>query len=277
MVATLESYMAETSKSYDNSRKALQNQIDALSGQLASTQNNLNKQYAQQQQNLNDAKNYAGETASMQAAGSGGSFGGKANIANRKYYQQNFVPAQTQLNTNKSNALENAQQQSNSNRLTLEQQLANLNDQANQTAISRYDTAKQAEGAANLQRELANKQIAAQNAAYKYMYGSSSSSSPYSFYNDNSGGLQFYNTKNNSGVRFATYANANGVNNASGYINTLKQLGLNNEATRLSEIMKYNPKKSLTANTGKNYQTYKYSYLSPEDNNILDRLGLKLG
>lgn len=277
MVATLESYMAETSKSYDNSRKALQNQIDALSGQLASTQNNLNKQYAQQQQNLNDAKNYAGETASMQAAGSGGSFGGKANIANRKYYQQNFVPAQTQLNTNKSNALENAQQQSNSNRLTLEQQLANLNDQANQTAISRYDTAKQAENAANLQRELAQKQIDATNAAYKYMYGSSTSSSPYSFYNDDSGGLQFYNTKNNSGVRFATYANANGVNNASGYINTLKQLGLNNEATRLSEIMKYNPKKSLTANTGKNYQTYKYSYLNPEDNNILDRLGLKLG
>lgn len=277
MVATLESYMAETSKSYDNSRKALQNQIDALSGQLASTQNNLNKQYAQQQQTLNDAKNYAGETASMQAAGSGGSFGGKANIANRKYYQQNFVPAQTQLNTNKSNALENAQQQSNSNRLTLEQQLANLNDQANQTAISRYDTAKQAENAANLQRELAQKQIDATNAAYKYMYGSSTSSSPYSFYNDNSGGLQFYNTKNNSGVRFATYANANGVNNASGYINTLKQLGLNNEATRLSEIMKYNPKKSLTANTGKNYQNYKYSYLNPEDNNILNRLGLKLG
>jgi hypothetical protein len=164
---SIEEYTAEVSKSYDNSRNALQNQINAIEGNLATTQKQINENYANQQNLLNNQRNQAASAASMQAAGSGGSFGGRANIANKKYYEQTFVPAQTQLNTNQSQALENAQSQANSNRLTLESQLASLNDEIARQGLARYYDELEKERQAELQR----KAIAAQQAAYASYLG----------------------------------------------------------------------------------------------------------
>lgn len=171
MAKSIEYYTAEVSKSYDNSKKALQNQINAIEGNLAKTQSQINENYAQQQNTLNNQRNQAASSASMQAAGSGGSFGGAANIANKKFYEQTYVPAQTQLNTNQSQALENAQSQADTNRLSLEGQLANLNDQIARTGLQRYyDVLNQEREDAYRKQQLAlqKKQLAAQNAAAKY-------------------------------------------------------------------------------------------------------------
>ena len=165
MAKSIEYYTAEVSKSYDNSRKALQNQINAIEGNLAKTQAQINENYAQQQNTLNNQRNSAASSASMQAAGSGGSFGGAANIANKKYYEQQFVPAQTQLNTNQSQALENAQSQADANRLSLESQMANLNDEIARQGLARYYDVLEKER----QERLARAQIAAQNAANRYL------------------------------------------------------------------------------------------------------------
>lgn len=162
---SIEEYTAEISKAYDNSRNALQNQINAIEGNLAQTNKQINENYAQQQNLLNNQRNQAASAASMQAAGSGGSFGGAANIANKKYYEQTFVPAQTQLNTNQSQALENAQAQANSNRLSLESQLAAMNDEIAKLGVQRYYDELEKERQAELQRQA----IAAQNRAYSYL------------------------------------------------------------------------------------------------------------
>ena len=169
MVQSLEQYVAQATQAYQPAQTAIQNQINALSGQLATTNEQINKNYAQQQAGLNRQRNIAAETASLQAAGSGGSFGGAANIANRKYYDQSFVPAQAQLQTNKSNELLQARQDNNNQRTNLNSQLANLQAQANQQALAQYyadlEAEKQREAQLRAQRE-AN---AAQNAYYKYM------------------------------------------------------------------------------------------------------------
>lgn len=143
VASTLEEYIAESTKSYDSSRKAIQSQLDSLSSQLAAAEEGINRNFAVQQQNLDDQRQTAASNASMQAAGSGGSFGGRANIANRDYYQQVFVPAVTQLQTNQANALSEARQSSENQRLSLNYQLAQLADQAYSTALSRYDAGQQ--------------------------------------------------------------------------------------------------------------------------------------
>lgn len=139
MARTLEQFVTETTNAYKPSQDAIQNQINALSGQLAETEANINKQFAVQQQNLDDQRQTAASNASMQAAGSGGSFGGKANIANRNYYRDAYIPAVTQLQTNQSQALSEARQRSENQRLSLQSMLASLMTQANTSALSRYD------------------------------------------------------------------------------------------------------------------------------------------
>ena len=74
----------------------------------------------------------------MAAAGSGGSFGGQGNLARRKYYEQSFVPAQTQLQTNQANELAKARQEYENQRTNLNSQMANLESQANQQALQQY-------------------------------------------------------------------------------------------------------------------------------------------
>lgn len=205
MAKSIEEYTAEVSKAYDNSRNALQNQINAIEGNLAQTQKQINENYANQQNTLNNQRNQAASAASMQAAGSGGSFGGAANIANKKYYEQTFVPAQTQLNTNQSQALENAQAQANSNRLSLESQLASLNDEISRTGLQRYYDELERERQERLQRS----QIAAQNAYAKYLGQSGSNNvknwdfgNGYSVYDNNGQAVYVKNGNRVSAAEF---------------------------------------------------------------------------
>ena len=55
-MANLQSIIAETSKSYDNSRNAIQNQINAIAGDLQAQQNRINAQYAQQAKSLDNQR-----------------------------------------------------------------------------------------------------------------------------------------------------------------------------------------------------------------------------
>lgn len=186
MVASLEEYVAQATQAYQPAQTAVQNQINALSGQLATTNEQINKNYAQQQAGLNRQRNAAAETASMQAAGSGGSFGGSANIANRKYYDQTFVPAVTQMRTNQSNELAAARQANEDRRTDLQSQLSNLQAQANQQALQQYWAAKEAE--ANRQAQL---KAARASAAAARPYGYLDDGYPQSGANANMGFIDY--------------------------------------------------------------------------------------
>lgn len=279
-MANLEKIMAETSKSYDNSRKALNNQIDAISGDLAAQQNRINAQYAQQGKSLDNQRNWQAQASSMAASRNGGSFGGSSEIANKKYYQQAYVPAVTQMQTNQANDLSSAESQANQNRLSLQQTLAQLNDEANRYALQRYDAAKQAEAdEAYRQQQLAlqKQQLAAQNSWQNYLNGATAPTQKYGVTNDTAGGLQFRNNNTNGSVKFGTYYGGNGGSwNNSSILNTVGDMfgGNSNEYKRLQEILKYNGNKKLTNAAGK---TYNYNYLSGSDAALLNRLGLRLG
>ena len=162
MAQSLEQYVSQYTQAYQPAYDAIQAQLDAQPGRLEATNQQINRDYAQQQATLNRNRNAAAETASMQAAGSGGSFGGAANIANRKYYEQSFVPAQAQLQTNQANALANARQANEDQRLSLTSQLANLKSQATAAATQQYYSDLEAERARQAQ-------AAQQNAYYKYL------------------------------------------------------------------------------------------------------------
>lgn len=169
MVASLEQYVAEATQAYQPAQTAVQSQLDALSGKLATTNEQINRNYAQQQAGLNRQRNMAAETASMQAAGSGGSFGGAANIANRKYYDQSFVPAVTQLRTNQTNELTSARQANEDQKTALEAQKSQLAAQANQLALQQYWAAQEAEAQREAQLRAQREANAAQNAYYRYL------------------------------------------------------------------------------------------------------------
>ena len=268
MAKSIAEYTAEVSKSYDNSRQALQKQIDAISGNLAQTQKQINENYANQQNQLNAQRDQAAEAASLRAAGSGGSFGGAANIANRKYYEQSFVPAQTQLNTNQSQALENAQSQANNNRLTLETQLASMMDEISRLGTQRYYD--------ELDRERQERLAKQQLAAHKYL-NQTPQTQKYNANADAAGGFFFTNNGNGNTVKYGTaYFGNGGKQNNNAILSNVGQLfGTNsNEYNRLSEILKYNGKKNLSNASGK---TYNYNYLSQTDSDLLNRLGLRLG
>lgn len=279
-MANLETIMAETSKSYDNSRKALNNQINAISGDLAAQQERINAQYAQQGKNLDNQRNWQAQASSMAASRNGGSFGGSSEIANKKYYQQAYVPAVTQMQTNQANDLSSAESQANQNRLSLQNTLAQLNDEANRYALQRYDAAVQAEREeAYRQKQLAlqKQQLAAQNSWQNYLNGATAAAQKYGVTNDAAGGLQFRNNNTNGSVKFGTYYGGNGGSwNNSSILNTVGDMfgGNSNEYKRLQEILKYNGNKKLTNAAGK---TYNYNYLSGSDAALLNRLGLRLG
>ena len=194
MVQSLESYVAEATRAYQPSTTAIQNQLDALSGRLATTNEQINRNYAQQQAGLNRQRSMAAETASMQAAGSGGSFGGAANIANRKYYDQSFVPAVTQMRTNQTNELAAARQANEDQRLSYESQLANLQAQANQQALAQYYADLEAERAREAQLKAARISAAASNPWQYLPDGYSNTIS-----NSNSGGYNLSSSRNQYG------------------------------------------------------------------------------
>lgn len=203
MVQSLEQYVAQATQAYQPSQTAIQNQINALAGQLATANQQINKNYAQQQSTLNRNRNIAAETASMQAAGSGGSFGGAANIANRKYYEQSFVPAQTQLQTNQANELAQAKQNSENQRTSLNSQLSELQAQANKAALAQYYS--------DLANEQQRQWQAEQNrldreASLKAARASAAAANPYQYLPDGYGNTS---TKlNKANVSFADWLNS---------------------------------------------------------------------
>lgn len=180
MAISLEQYVAEATNAFKPARNAVQAQIDAIGGQLQTANEAINRNYAQQQSQLNDQRNAAATAASLQAAGSGGSFGGQANLANRRYYTQSFVPAQTQLQTNQSNELQRTRQSYDDKRTSLNSQLSSIDAQTNEMALNKYWAAveaekqrqweaEQAEKARQAQRAAAAAQAAAQNNYMKYL------------------------------------------------------------------------------------------------------------
>lgn len=277
-MANLETIMAETSKSYDNSRKALNNQINAISGDLAAQQERINAQYAQQGKNLDNQRNWQAQASSMAASRNGGSFGGSSEIANKKYYQQAYVPAVTQMQTNQANDLSSAESQANQNRLSLQNTLAQLNDEANRYALQRYDAAVQAEkDEAYRQQQLAlqRQQLAAQNAWQNYLTPTNTATNPYVWSQNSAGGSSFNNANTGRAVTFGTYATGAG---AKGNANLMALAGqtLNaDEYARLQRIVgaQASTKHSALKTTKSNaYQNKKY--LSAADNDFMRRLGL---
>lgn len=266
--------MAETSKSYDNSRKALNDQINAISGDLAAQKDRINAQYAQQGKNLDNQRNWQAQASSMAASRNGGSFGGTSEIANKKYYQQAFVPAVTQMQTNQANDLSSAESQANQNRLSLQQTLAQLNDEASRYGMQRYDAAVQAEREeAYRQAQLAeqrrqfNAQMAQNNALNQLLYGNKSG---YGYQADDYGGLQFFNNATGNKVKFGTYyASKGGDFSNNDLLNTIRTMfGANSkeyETVKTLSNMGY----KFGNNTGKNYRA--------TDIDVLNRLGLSYG
>lgn len=274
-MANLTQILAETGKSYENSRNALQNQIDAIAGDLTAQKNRINADYAQQAKTLDNQRNYQAQASSMAASRNGGSFGGANEIANKKYYQQAFVPAVTQMQTNQANDLSKAESQANSNRLSLQQTLAQLNDEANRYALQRYDNEVAAErAAAQHAAELAEKkrqfdaQMAQQNAYQQYMNQLMKPKTGYSYTTDEAGGRQFYNTGTGNAVKFGTYYGANGGDySGADLINAAKQVfGDKSEEVKQLQAGLLTGKK-YGQNTGKSFVS--------TGNALLDRLGLK--
>lgn len=278
-MANLQSIIAETSKSYDNSRNAIQNQINAIAGDLQAQQNRINAQYAQQAKSLDNQRNWQAQASSMAASRNGGSFGGSSELANKKFYQQSYVPAVTQMQTNQANDLSNAESQANQTRLNLQSQLASLEDEASRYAMQRYDAAVAAEREeAYRQQQLAlqRQQIAAQNAYAKYLQGASgSASSPYSWSQNSAGGTRFYNSATGKNVTFGTYARGAGATN-NAQILAMAQNALNaEEYARLARIVgaQGNTKHSALKVTGKTDGS-RMGYLSAGDRAFMGRLGL---
>lgn len=274
-MANLTQILAETGKSYENSRNALQNQIDAIAGDLTAQKNRINADYAQQAKTLDNQRNYQAQASSMAASRNGGSFGGANEIANKKYYQQAFVPAVTQMQTNQANDLSKAESQANSNRLSLQQTLAQLNDEANRYALQRYDNEVAAERAAAQQAaELAEKkrqfdaQMAQQNAYQQYINQLMQPKTGYSYTTDEAGGRQFYNTGTGNAVKFGTYYGANGGDySGADLINAAKQV-FGDKSAEVKELQAgLLTGKKYGQNTGKNFVS--------TGNDLLDRLGLK--
>ena len=224
MAVSLEQYISEATNAYAPAKTAVQNQIGALEGNYNTSAEKINRNYQQQQAGLNQQRNMAAEAASMQAAGSGGSFGGAANIANRKYYDQTFVPAQTQMNTNKSNELDALRQNIDNQRTSLNSQLANIDAQANQAALQQYWAAVEAEKQREAELQRQREAQAAQNAYYKYLMEAAKAQqnqgarnwdfgNGYSVYADRNGNAVYArNGQQISAGRFLEGTGANGAN-----------------------------------------------------------------
>lgn len=190
MVQSLEEYVSQAARAYQPATDALQNQLGSLDSKLANTNEQINRSYQQQQADLNRSRNMAAESASLQAAGSGGSFGGSANLANRRYYDKTFVPAVTQLKTNQANDLASARQANDDLRNNINSQLANIQAEYNRSALAQYYADLEAER----EREFQAQQAAANRAAQR-------ASSPWS-YMDNG-----YGNNGDSGVKTWDFGN----------------------------------------------------------------------
>ena len=272
-MANLEQIMAETSKSYDNSRKALNNQINAISGDLAAQKDRINAQYAQQSHSLENQRNQAISAASMNAARTGGGFGGSADIAAKKIMQQQYVPAVTQMQTNQANDLSSAESDANNRTLSLQQTLAQLNDEAARYGMQRYDAAVQQEAEEKYrQQQLALQKQQLAQAAASYLQPSTTWGS-YNLNTDANGnhvGANFYGNNNNA-VTLGTYAKNNNLN----ALALAKSALSDAEYNQLMKI--YNAQantKRSNLKTGSFDSNYMKKILGTSDYNLMKRLGL---
>ena len=297
-MANLEQIMAETSKSYDNSRNALNQQISAIEGDLAAQKSRLDAQYAQQAKNLDNQRNFQAQASSMAASSNGGSFGGSSEIANKKFYQQAYVPAVTQMQTNQANDYSSAESQANANRVSLQNTLAQLNDEANRYGIQRYDTAVQREAdeayrqaqLAEQQRQfneqlaaqkaaqaqnaaLQRQQIAAQNAYTNFLTQANQASNYKYGINQNSPNGQTYylNTNTGAAVRFGTYAKERGGNYKS-LLETAAGAG-DNDSRIVLNYLNSHPNATISYMGGGGVQAYDNSSSLKQ---ALNRLGIKV-
>ena len=187
MAISLEQYVAEATNAYQPAKNAVQAQLDAIPGQLQAANDLISRNYAQQQSQLNDQRNAAATSASLQAAGSGGSFGGKANLANRRYYTQSFVPAQTQLQTNQSNEMQRTRQNYEDQRTNLNSQLSSIDAQVNEMALKKYWEAVEAEKQRQWEAEQAELARQAQLKAARVSAAAAARSNPVMYMDDGYG------------------------------------------------------------------------------------------
>lgn len=217
MVQTLEQYVAQATNAYKPAQQALDRQLAGLDSQLTTANQQIDRNFAQQQRQLDTSSYRASQEASKQAASSGGTFGGAANIANRRYYDQSFVPAQTQLQVNKTNALADARQNYDTQLQNLQSQKQMLDAQANQQALQQYWSAQEAE-----------KQRQSQNAYYKFLmdqYNAEKEARGRNYYLDSNlnqwGGYNWYDGNGNL-HRVGTVANS--YANGGDFTNSLKTM-----------------------------------------------------
>ena len=273
-MANLEKIMAETSKSYDASRKALNNQINAISGDLVAQQDRINAQYAQQGKSLDNQRNWQAQSSSMAASRNGGSFGGSSEIANKKYYQQAYVPAVTQMQTNHANDISAAESDANQRRLSLQQTLAQLNDEASKYAMQRYDAAREAEREDKYRQQqlaLQKKQLAAQQAANNW---SQYLDTPKYGINQNAskdGQIWYQNNNTGASVRFGTYAKSMG-GNYKGLLQTAASYG-DNDSIRVMNYLAKHPNAKISYMGGGGTQAYSGNSALTQS---LNRLGIKI-
>ena len=171
MTQTLEQYIAQATSANQPATNALQARLDSLSGQLDATNEQINRNYANQQYSLDRSRNAAARSASVQAAHNGGAFGGMANIANQKYYDQAYVPAIMQLQTNQANDLSTARINNENTRNDINAQMANIQAQANQSALAQYYADQEAERNRAIQQQqlaLQRQQLAEQQRVNQY-------------------------------------------------------------------------------------------------------------
>ena len=273
-MANLEKIMAETSKSYDASSKALNNQINAISGDLVAQQDRINAQYAQQGKSLDNQRNWQAQSSSMAASRNGGSFGGSSEIANKKYYQQAYVPAVTQMQTNQANDISAAESDANQRRLSLQQTLAQLNDEASKYAMQRYDAAREAEREDKYRQQqlaLQKKQLAAQQAANNW---SQYLDTPKYGINQNAskdGQIWYQNNNTGASVRFGTYAKSMG-GNYKGLLQTAASYG-DNDSIRVMNYLAKHPNAKISYMGGGGTQAYSGNSALTQS---LNRLGIKI-
>lgn len=265
MAKSLEEYTAEISRSYEGSRNALQKQLNAIEGNLANTEKQINEQYGLQQAELDRQKNVASQNASLTAAGNGGSFGGAGAIADKKYYNNTFVPAQTQLQTNQSQAIQNARTDASNRRTTLEGQLAQLQDTIAQAAQQRYYEALEADR----QERLARAQIAAANNWPTYIPTTTGGGTPAASGNiyENRGkgsDFQFYNKNTGQQVKLGTVIGAMGGDFNANLRKQLQIMANQGDAGAL-KILTQGGK--YAKNSGANFVS--------TGNGLYDRLGIK--
>lgn len=274
-MADLAKFQQETLAAYQPAISSIQTQQAGLDKKLASTTADIDKQYNRQIGNINRAANDAAYAASIAAAGNGGSFGGSAEVAREKYYNQSFVPAMQQAVYGKNDAYKSAQEARDTSYESLASQLAQLQAEANKYALQRYDAAVEAERQAAEAEKNRRAQAAASNAYMQYLNQGSSKggggwNNPYGYHNGT-----WVNKEKGYNVKAGTVAYELAKNAGMSYNDALRQVltlmaqaGDSGASATLQGIYENGEGYNFGRNSGKNYVA--------SGNKLFDRLGIKV-